>query len=79
MFIPTGEFAIEHSEILRLMNFDNRAEASQLAMLNSEKYGGVEGLAHSLRTDLKVSLSINYYRWVCAKREPGINGNRKLV
>lgn len=38
------------------MDFDSRNDPDQFAKINSEKYGGLEGLAHLLRTNLKIGL-----------------------
>ncbi|KAJ3366468.1 Calcium-transporting ATPase 10, plasma membrane-type [Allomyces javanicus] len=51
------EFLITPDQLGVVVNFDERSNPEQTKMLNA-KYGGVDGIAHLLRTNLEVGLSI---------------------
>ncbi|KAJ1513809.1 Calcium-transporting ATPase 10, plasma membrane-type [Coelomomyces lativittatus] len=48
-------FSITPDQLSKIVNFDERSNPEQIKFLNS-KYGGVEGLARLLKTDLELGL-----------------------
>ncbi|KAJ3220038.1 Calcium-transporting ATPase 10, plasma membrane-type [Clydaea vesicula] len=58
-FLLNDEFGITLAELIGLISFENRFEKNQLSNLNSERFGGVEGIAYLLRSNLKAGLALN--------------------
>ncbi|KAJ3089614.1 Calcium-transporting ATPase 10, plasma membrane-type [Quaeritorhiza haematococci] len=54
-----GGYGITPEELAKIVYFDDRNEDSQLELLNSEKYGGLEGVAYLLRTNVETGLPTN--------------------
>jgi Ca2+-transporting ATPase len=57
--IAVEEFGIGPEELNYVVSFDNRDVPSQLLLLNSTKYGGVQGISHLLRTNLLTGISLS--------------------
>ncbi|KAI9208398.1 uncharacterized protein BJ171DRAFT_239281 [Polychytrium aggregatum] len=51
------EFGLGNDDLARICNFDNREAASQIELLN-EEYGGVEGIAYLLKSNVETGLPI---------------------
>jgi Ca2+-transporting ATPase len=55
--VNQGQYGVTTDDLGRICDFDNRTNPSQLEILNSE-YGGLEGLAYLLQTDLETGLRL---------------------
>ncbi|RKO94361.1 hypothetical protein BDK51DRAFT_40529 [Blyttiomyces helicus] len=55
-FMP-DEFGLTITELSAICSFDNRSDPSQIELLNSQ-YGGPEGVAYLLKTDLDMGLPL---------------------
>lgn len=53
--LQPGQLGITYDEMSEIMDFDARDDPSHLELINSRKFGGVEGIAHLLWTELKVT------------------------
>ncbi|KAJ3089613.1 Calcium-transporting ATPase 10, plasma membrane-type [Quaeritorhiza haematococci] len=52
-----GGYGITPEELAQVVNFDDRHDDHLLELLNSEKYGGLEGIAYLLRTNVETGLT----------------------
>jgi Ca2+-transporting ATPase len=55
--VNQGEYGVTAEDLGRICDFDNRTNPSQLDILNAE-FGGLEGLAYLLQTDLETGLKL---------------------
>ncbi|KAI8800516.1 hypothetical protein BJ742DRAFT_860020 [Cladochytrium replicatum] len=55
--LPPNEYGLNVADLGRLVSFDNRTSPAQVDLLNDE-FGGVEGVAISLRTNLSEGIDI---------------------
>lgn len=54
----TSRYGITKEELGELVSFDNRDDPNQLAMINSEKYGGITGISLLLKSDIVKGLPV---------------------
>ena len=55
--VVQGQYGVTVEDLAKICDFDNRTNPAQIDILNSE-YGGLEGVAYLLQTDLETGLKL---------------------